>query len=82
MRRAGRRSGEEGPLRPLLVSANSRLVACTRAHQVQPAPRLRQRLSRASWLDRLALPSAGCLGGPGRVGPPIGPIYYPPPEGH
>ena len=82
MRRAGRRTGGEDLLRPLLVSASSRLVTCTRSYRVPSAHRLRQPLSRASWLDRLALPSAGCLGGPGRVGPPIGPIYYPPPEGH
>jgi hypothetical protein len=73
MRRAGRRSGGEDLLRPRLVSPSSRLVGCTRSYRVPAAPRLRQPLSRASWLDRLALPSAGCLGGPGRAGPPIVP---------
>jgi hypothetical protein len=72
MRRAGRRSGGEDVLRPRLGSP-SRLVVCTCSSRVLSAARLRQPLSRTPWLDRLALPSAGCLGGPGRAGPPIVP---------
>ena len=72
MRRAGRRSAGEDLLRPRLVFP-VRLVVCTCSSRVPSAARLSQPLSWTPWLDRLALPNAGCLGGPGRAGPPVVP---------